>query len=104
MMELLALLFICLITGILLYLGSAFCCPDWIDVIEFAVITALFPLGIHCFIFVPALAAAVILTAVNIFIYNKSPGTKNLLRAISVPVIIVSIALLALFAAACVSC
>ena len=103
-MELLLPLFICLITGILLYLGSAFCCPGWLDVIEFAIITAFFPLCIHCFILVPALVTAVVLTVVNIFVYKKSPGTKNLLRAISIPAVLIPLAILALFAAALASC
>ncbi|MBE6363504.1 MAG: hypothetical protein E7054_07610 [Lentisphaerae bacterium] len=103
-MELLTPLLILATTGILLYFGTAFYRPEWLDVIEFAIVTAFFPLCIHCLIFVPALAAAVVLTIVNIFVYRKSPGTRNLLRAISIPAVLVPLAILALFVAAVASC
>ena len=103
-MEIVALLLMLFIVGAILYAVSAFYRPNWIDVIEFAIITAFFPLCIHCFILVPALATAVILTIVNIFVYKKSPGIKNMFRMLSVPAVLVSITLMALFTEAFASC
>ena len=73
------------IIGVVTLLINAVIAPDWLDWVQFACFTMLFPLGLHCNVVIPFwifTALAVIADAIVFYRVRKSGGKtgKHLLR------------------------
>ena len=88
MADALLMLALFFIIGILTLLINAVIAPDWLDWVQFACFTMLFPLGLHCNVVIPITlfwiftALAVIADALSFYLVKKRGGKtgKHLLR------------------------